>query len=147
MNGLFENDNDLENRKTKKEKQKYPSEFVLLWNAYKNKGAKAASLKQWKVLTQGMLPITKKSWQKWIVERAILYRSIIPTEQLKFTKDLERWLSKGVFEFDERELRRLWGVPNKPDPALRQRREHCEQERERQAEEWYRQRHEREAKP
>ena len=147
MNGLFENDNDSENRKTKKEKQKYPPEFVLLWNAYKNKGAKAEALKQWKVLTQGMQAITKKSWQEWIVERATLYRSIIPTEHLKFTKDLERWLSKGVFEFDERELRGLWGVQSKPDPALRQRREHYEQERERQAEEWYSKRHEREAKP
>ena len=35
----------------------------------------------------------------------------------------------------------------KPDPALRQRREHYEKERKRQADEWYRQRHEREAKP
>lgn len=104
MKGLF--GNDIPDKPEKK--NKYPPEFESLWKAYGKKGAKAESHVEWKKLTQGMRPVTKKSWHEWIIDRAKLYRSIVPTDQFKFTKDLERWLKKGVYEFDAKALRQLY---------------------------------------
>lgn len=90
---------------SKKSFKEYKPDFEIAWNAYECKGAKGDAAKEY---DKAITLIKKRGEQlpnMWLLERTELYVKIFDAHNEKcYRKDYERWLSKKLFDFDEKAL-------------------------------------------